>query len=153
METTRRETIVATKVRDAMTPGVRSVAPSDSVTKAAQAMKEEDVGSLPVVEGERVVGIVTDRDIVVRAVAQGVDPQTLTIGDVASSDLVTVEPDDDLDEALAQMARHRIRRLPVVENGRLVGVVAQADVALEAKEKDAGEMLADISTPASTRRE
>jgi CBS domain-containing protein len=136
-----------------MTPGVSSVAPSDSVTKAAQAMQEQDVGSLPVVEGERVVGIVTDRDIVVRAVAKGVDPQTLTVGDVASSDLVTVEPDDDLDEALALMARHRVRRLPVVEDGRLVGVVAQADVALEAKEKDAGEMLADISQPASTPRE
>jgi CBS domain-containing protein len=144
---------VGTKVRDAMTPGVSSVAPSDSVTKAAQAMQEQDVGSLPVVEGERVVGIVTDRDIVVRAVAKGVDPQTLTVGDVASSDLVTVEPDDDLDEALALMARHRVRRLPVVEDGRLVGVVAQADVALEAKEKDAGEMLADISQPASTPRE
>jgi CBS domain-containing protein len=144
---------VSTKVRDAMTPGVRAVAPTDSVTEAAQAMKEQDVGSLPVVEGERLVGIVTDRDIVVRAVAEGVDPRTATVGDVTSGDLVTVEPDEDLDDALKLMAQHRIRRLPVVEDGRLVGVVAQADVALEANDKDAGEMLAEISQPSSTPRE
>jgi CBS domain-containing protein len=144
---------VSTKVRDAMTPGVRAVAPSDSVTEAAQAMKEQDVGSLPVVEGERLVGIVTDRDIVVRAVAEGVDPRTATVGDVTSGDLVTVEPEEDLDDALKLMAQHRIRRLPVVEDGRLVGVVAQADVALEANDKDAGEMLAEISQPSSTPRE
>jgi CBS domain-containing protein len=136
-----------------MTPGVRAVAPTDSVTEAAQAMKEQDVGSLPVVEGESLVGIVTDRDIVVRAVAEGVDPRTATVGDVTSGDLVTVEPDEDLDDALKLMAQHRIRRLPVVEDGRLVGVVAQADVALEANDKDAGEMLAEISQPSSTPRE
>lgn len=144
---------MSTKVRNAMTPGVRAVAPTDSVTEAAQAMKEQDVGSLPVVEGERLVGIVTDRDIVVRAVAEGVDPRTATVGDVTSGDLVTVEPDEDLDDALKLMAQHRIRRLPVVEDGRLVGVVAQADVALEANDKDAGEMLAEISQPSSTPRE
>jgi CBS domain-containing protein len=144
---------VSIKVRDALTPGVRSVSPSDSLTDAAVAMRDEDVGSLPVVEGDRVVGIVTDRDIVVRAVAEGADPRTGTVGDVASGDLVTVEPDEDLDEALKLMAQHRVRRLPVVENGRLVGVVAQADVALEANDKDAGEMLAEISQPASTPRE
>ena len=136
-----------------MTPGVRAVAPTDSVMEAARTIKEQDVGSLPVVEGERVVGIVTDRDIVVRAVAEDVDPRTATVGDVASGDLVTVEPDEDLDDALKLMAQHRVRRLPVVENGRLVGVVAQADVALEANDKDAGEMLAEISQPASTPRE
>jgi CBS domain-containing protein len=97
--------------------------------------------------------MVTDRDIIVRAVAEQVDPQTLTVGDVASGDLVTVEPDEDLEEALALMGRHRVRRLPVVENGRLVGVVAQADVALEANEKDAGAMLEGISQPTSTPRE
>jgi CBS domain-containing protein len=144
---------VSTKVRNAMTPGVRAVAPTDSVTEAAQAMKEQDVGSLPVVEGESLVGIVTDRDIVVRAVAERVDPRTATVGEVTSGDLVTVEPDEDLDDALKLMAQHRIRRLPVVEDGRLVGVVAQADVALEANDKDAGEMLAEISQPSSTPRE
>ena len=144
---------MSTKVRDAMTPGVRSVAPTDSLTDAATGMRDEDVGSLPVVEGDRVVGIITDRDIVVRAVAERADPQTAKVGDVSSGDLVTVEPDADLDEALKLMARYRVRRLPVVEDGRLVGVVAQADVALAAKEKAAGEMLEEISQPASTRRE
>lgn len=136
-----------------MTPGVRSVAPTDSLTDAAVAMRDQDVGSLPVVDADHVVGILTDRDIVVRAVAEQNDPQTARVGDVASSDLVTVEPDHDLDEALALMARYRVRRLPVVEEGRLVGVVAQADVAIDANDQDAGAMLAAISQPASTARE
>jgi CBS domain-containing protein len=136
-----------------MTPSVRAATPTESLADAAQAMKEEDVGSLPVVEDGRVVGIITDRDIVVRAVAARVDPQSINVGDVASRELVTVEPEQDLDEALALMARHRVRRLPVVENGRLVGVLAQADVAVEAKDKDAGELLEEISQPTSTPRE
>jgi CBS domain-containing protein len=144
---------VSTKVRDAMTPGVRSVAPADSLTDAAAGMRDEDVGSLPVVEGDRVVGIITDRDIVVRAVAEGADSRTGKVGDVSSGDPVTVGPDEDLDDALELMAHHRVRRLPVVEDGRLVGVVAQADVALAAKEKDSGRMLEEISQPASTPRE
>jgi CBS domain-containing protein len=136
-----------------MTPGVRSVAPTDSLTDAAAGMRDEDVGSLPVVEGDRVVGIITDRDIVVRAVAEGADSRTGKVGDVSSGDPVTVGPDEDLDDALELMAHHRVRRLPVVEDGRLVGVVAQADVALAAKEKDSGRMLEEISQPASTPRE
>jgi CBS domain-containing protein len=147
------ETIVAKRVRDAMTPKVRAAAPTDSLAAAAQAMKQEDVGSLPVVEDDRVIGIVTDRDIVVRAVAERVDPQSIYVRDVASRDLVTVEPEQDLDEALALMAHHRVRRLPVVEDGRLVGMLAQADVALEAKDKNAGETLEEISQPTSTPRE
>ncbi|HET8872981.1 MAG TPA: CBS domain-containing protein [Gaiellaceae bacterium] len=144
---------MSTKVRDAMTPGVRSVAPTDSLTDAAAAMRDQDVGSLPVVEGDRLLGIVTDRDIVVRAVADGADPRTMKVGDVSSGDPVTVKPDEDLDDALSLMAHHRVRRLPVVEDGRLVGVVAQADVALAAKERDSGKMLEEISQPASTPRE
>jgi CBS domain-containing protein len=143
---------VAKTVRDAMTPNVRAAAPTDSLADAAQIMKEENVGSLPVVEEGRVIGILTDRDIVVRAVAERVDPQSVYVSDVASRELVTVEPDQDLDEALALMAQGQVRRLPVVEGGRLVGVLAQADVALEAKEKRAGEMLEEISQPSSTPR-
>jgi CBS domain-containing protein len=116
-------------------------------------MKEDHVGSVPVVEDDRLIGILTDRDIVLRAVAEGVDPQSVKIGDIASRELVTVEPDQDLDEALALMARHRVRRLPVVEQERLVGILAQADVALEAKEKDVGQVLEEISQPTSTERE
>lgn len=140
-------------VRDAMTAGVQSTAPTQSLVDAAQMMKENDVGSLPVVEDDRLVGIVTDRDIVVRAVAERVDPQTVSVGDVASRDVVAIPPDEDLDEALAVMARHQVRRLPVVEDGRLVGMLAQADVALEAKEKKAGELLEEISQPTSTARD
>lgn len=144
---------MAKTVRDAMTPNVRSAAPTDSLADAAQTMKQEDVGSLPVVEDDRLIGILTDRDIVLRAVAERVDPQSINVGDVASRDLVTVEPDQDLDEALVLMARHRVRRLPVVEDGRLVGMLAQADVAVEAKGKNAGGMLEEISQPTSTPRE
>jgi CBS domain-containing protein len=141
-------------VREAMTPSVRTASPSQSLADAAQMMKSDDVGSIPIVEEGRVVGIVTDRDIAIRAVAEGVDPNAVTIADITSRELVTVEPDQDLDEALALMARHQVRRLPVVEeDGQLVGILAQADVALEAKEKKAGELLEQISQPTSTARE
>jgi CBS domain-containing protein len=110
-------------------------------------MKQEDVGAIPVVDGERLVGVVTDRDIVIRGIADGSDPHAIKVGDIASRDVVTVRPDDDLDEALRLMAQHQVRRLPVVEDGRLVGVVATADVALEAKEKDVGHVFEEISRP------
>jgi CBS domain-containing protein len=136
-----------------MTPGVRTVSPSQSLAEAAEVMKGEDVGSVPVVEEGRLAGIVTDRDIVTRAVAERRDPQTVKVGEVASQELVTVEPEQDLDEALALMARHQVRRLPVVEAGQLVGMLAQADLALEAKEKKVGETVEEISKPTSTERE
>jgi CBS domain-containing protein len=145
--------MMAKSVREAMTPGVRTVSPAQSLTDAAEVMKEEDVGSVPVVEEGRLAGILTDRDIVTRAVAERRDPQTVKVDEVASQELVTVEPEQDLDEALALMARHRVRRLPVVEGGRLVGMLAQADVALEAKEKKVGETVEEISQPTSTERE
>jgi CBS domain-containing protein len=138
---------MAKKVRDAMTANVRVAAPTESLADVAQKMKQEDVGSLPVVEDDRLIGIITDRDIVIRAVAERVDPQSIYVSDVASRELVTVEPEQDLDQALALMAQHRVRRLPVVEDGRLVGVLAQADVAVEAKEKRAGAMVEEISKP------
>jgi CBS domain-containing protein len=116
-------------------------------------MKGEDVGSVPVVEEGRLAGILTDRDIVTRAVAERRDPQAVKVDEVASRELVTVEPEQDLDEALALMARHQVRRLPVVEQGRLVGMLAQADVALEANEKKVGETVEEISKPTSTEGE
>ena len=144
---------MARSVRDVMTPGVRTVSPSQSLAEAAAVMKGEDVGSVPVVEDDRLAGIVTDRDIVIQAVAERRDPQTVKVDEVASRQLVTVEPEQDLDEALALMARHQVRRLPVVEAGRLVGMLAQADVALEAKEKKVGETIEEISKPTSIERE
>jgi CBS domain-containing protein len=144
---------MAKSVREAMTPGVSAVSPSQSLAEAAELMKGEDVGSVPVVEEGRLTGILTDRDIVTRAVAERRDPQAVKVDEVASRELVTVEPEQDLDEALALMARHQVRRLPVVEQGRLVGMLAQADVALEAKEKKVGEVVEQISQPTSTERE
>jgi CBS domain-containing protein len=144
---------MAQSVRDVMTPGVRTVSPSQSLAEAAEVMKGEDVGSVPVVEEGRLAGILTDRDIVIRAVAERRDPQTVRVDEVASHDLVSVDPEQDLDEALALMARHQVRRLPVVEQGQLVGMLAQADVAFEAKEKKVGEAVEEISQPTSTERE
>jgi CBS domain-containing protein len=135
------------RVKDTMTAEVKTATPSQSLTDAAKLMKQEDVGSVPVVDGERLVGVLTDRDIVVRGIADGSDPNAVKVGDIASHDVVTVRPDDDLDEALRLMAQHQVRRLPVVDDGQLVGVVAQADVALEAKEKDVGHVVEEISKP------
>jgi CBS domain-containing protein len=138
---------MAKQVRDAMTSNPRTTSSSQSLADAAQIMKSEDVGSVPVVDEGRLVGVLTDRDIAIRAVAEGADARTTNVGDVASRELVTVEPEEDLDQALALMARHRVRRLMVVERGQLVGILAQADVAEEVKEKKAGELLEEISKP------
>jgi CBS domain-containing protein len=134
-------------VKDAMTSEVKTATPSQSLTDAAKLMKQEDVGSVPVVDGDRLVGLLTDRDIVVRGIADGSDPNAVQVGAIASRDVVTVRPDDDLDEALRLMAQHQVRRLPVVDDGHLVGVVATADVAVEAKEKDVGHVVEEISRP------
>jgi CBS domain-containing protein len=110
-------------------------------------MKDENVGIAPVVEGERLVGALTDRDIVTRVVAEGKDPDSVTAGEAASTQLVTVEPEQDLDAALRMMAGNQVRRLPVVEDGRLVGILAQADVAREADDRKTGEVVEQISKP------
>ena len=133
-------------VRDAMTSNPRSIEPSTTVTEAARLMKAEDVGSLPIVDGDQLVGMVTDRDTVIRVVAEGKDPQSTTVGEIASRDLVTVDPEQDLDEALRLMAQHQVRRLPVAEeDGRLVGILAQADVAREGKDAKTGQVVQEIS--------
>jgi CBS domain-containing protein len=137
---------MAKSVRDAMTSNPRGVEARTPIVEAARLLKSEDVGSLPVLEGDRLQGIVTDRDIVLKVVAERKDPQSTTVGEIASRELVTVDPQQDLDEALRLMARHQVRRLPVVEeDGRLVGMLAQADIAEEVKAKKAGELLEDIS--------
>jgi CBS domain-containing protein len=133
-------------IRDAMTDNPRKVDTTTPVAEAAKLMATEDVGSLPVIEGDRLVGMVTDRDIVIRVVAEGKDAQSATVGEIASKDLVTIDPQQDLDEALRLMAKHQVRRLPVVEeDGRLVGVVAQADVAREGEDAKTGQVVEQIS--------
>jgi CBS domain-containing protein len=140
---------MGTKVQEVMTDRPRCVTPETPVSQAAELMASEDVGSLPILDGETLAGIVTDRDIVIRAVAKGKDPKGMPVREVASRDLVTVRPDEDLADALKLMASYQVRRLPVVdEDNRLVGVLAQADVALEAKEKAVGEMVEEISKTA-----
>jgi CBS domain-containing protein len=139
---------MATKVRDVMTTRPRAVSPDTPVAQVAQLMESEDVGVIPVLDGERLVGMVTDRDIVVRAVAKGKDPRGMSVGEISSGDLVTVDPEQKLDDALRLMAQYQVRRLPVVdEEEHLVGVVSQADVALEAREKTTGELVEEISRP------
>ena len=132
-------------VRDVMTSNPRTIEASTPATDAARSMKDEDVGSLPIVEGDRLAGMVTDRDIAVRIVAEGRDGST-SVGEIASRDLVTVDPDQSIDEAARLMARHQLRRLPVVEeDGRLVGIVAQADVAQLGDDSLTGEVVERIS--------
>ena len=129
-----------------MTANPRTIDSSTPVVEAAKIMKAEDVGSVPVVEGDRLVGMLTDRDMVVRVVAEGRDPQSTTPGDIASRDLVTVDPDQSLDEAARLMAQHQVRRLPVVEeDGRLVGILSQGDVAQVGDDSLTGEVVERIS--------
>jgi CBS domain-containing protein len=128
-----------------MTSEVKACEPNTTVAEAAKLMAKEDIGPVPVVEEGRLTGIVTDRDIVVRVVAEGRDPNSTTVGEIASSDLVTVSPDDDLDAALQQLARKQVRRIPVVEGDRLVGIVAQADIARLGSDAKTGEVVEEIS--------
>ncbi len=137
---------MAKKISDLMSPNPCAIEADKPVAYAARMMKDEDVGLAPIVEGDRLVGTLTDRDIVTRVVAEGKDPQSVAVREVASTSLVTIDPQEKLDEALELMARNQVRRLPVVEqDGRLVGVVAQADIAREAKEKQTGELVEEIS--------
>ena len=133
-------------IREVMTSKVCSIDADKPVAYAAKMMRDEDVGLAPIVEGDRLVGTLTDRDIAIRVVAEGRDPESTPVRDVASTDLVTVDPQQDFDEALRLMAQHQVRRLPVVEeDGRLVGVVAQADVARQADDRQTGEVVERIS--------
>ena len=137
---------MAKSIRDAMTSNPCAIDSDKSVAYAAKMMRDEDVGFAPIVQGDRLVGTVTDRDIAVKVVSEGKDPETTTVLEVASTDLVTVGPDQDLEEALTLMAHNQVRRLPVVEqDGQLVGVLAQADVAQEADAAETGRMVEEIS--------
>lgn len=117
------------RVRDAMASTISCVAPGDRIEDAARAMREEDAGFIPVVEGDRLVGVLTDRDIVLRCIAEGLaDPREGTVGQVMSTEVRTVSPDDDLERAAEAMREGEVRRLPVVEGGRLVGVLSHGNL-------------------------
>ena len=143
---------MAKSVRDAMTEDPRSIGSSASVVEAARLMREEHIGSLPITNDEVLVGMITDRDITTRVVAEAADPKLTSVGDVSSGDPISIEPEKDLEEALLLMARHQVRRLPVVDNGKLVGIVAQADIALTENEKKSGKLLEAISEPSEGER-
>jgi CBS domain-containing protein len=133
-------------ISDVMTSNPRGVETSTPVAEAARLMKTEDVGSVPILEGDRLTGMLTDRDIAIRLVAEGKDAQSTTVGEIASRDVVTIDPQQNLDEALRLMAQHQVRRLPVVEeDGRLVGIVAQADVATQGDDARTGQVVEQIS--------
>ena len=135
-----------TQVRELMTPGPEHLSADDTLVTAAQRMRDADVGSLPICdESGQVTGIVTDRDIVVKCIADGGDPSTATAGSIAAEMVYTVGPDDQIENALTVMEDHQVRRLPIVENGRLVGMLAQADVARTMSEPRVGEVVEEIS--------
>ncbi len=133
---------MARSVNEVMTHDPQTVDAGDTLAEAARVMREADVGPVLVLDGGRLAGIITDRDIVVRAVADGRDPQSTPVREASSASVVTLSPDQDLDEAVRLMREHDVRRLPVVQDGRPVGILAIGDVAVE---RDSDSALADIS--------
>jgi CBS domain-containing protein len=140
-------------IREVMTPNPRTVSPSDSIQNAACIMRDEDAGAVPVVDNGRAVGIVTDRDIVVRVVAEG-GQLSGPVRDIVTGSLVAASPDMSTREAAELMSEHQIRRLPVVENDRLVGIVSIGDLAVkEGKDGRIGDTLQHISEGVKEREQ
>lgn len=139
-----------TKCSDVMTRSLVSARPEDSVADVARLMKENDVGPIPIVDHEnskKLVGIVTDRDLALKVVAEGRDPRTTPVSEVMTAGVVTCRADDDIERALDAMSTHQLRRIPVVDDGnRLVGIIAQADIATRMNEPEkTGEVVKEIS--------
>lgn len=139
------------KVSEIMTREPSTLAPTSTIGEAATIMRQDDCGSVPIVDGGRVIGIITDRDIVVRVLAAGKDPKTTRVSDAMTADPVTVGPDASVDEAQKVMADRQVRRLPVVEAGRLVGLVVIGQVARRDDVKDVGRTLKDVSEKTTGR--
>jgi CBS domain-containing protein len=139
------------KARDIMTANPQCVTPEDTVTRAAEIMRDSDVGVVPVVEDQgtmRLAGVVTDRDIAVRVVAEGRNSNEIYTREVMSSGLTTVKPDDDVSRVMDLMKREQVRRIPVVEGERLVGIIAQADIATDVgSDRKTGDVVEKISEP------
>lgn len=136
------------KVKDIMTKNVAYVNPDSTVIETAQLMQKHNVGSIPVCDQTGVIGIVTDRDIVVRNIAHGSDPKQTPVKDVMTAQVTTVTPDADMTEVSKMMAANKVRRLPVVDNNMLVGIVALGDVATDAGfTMEISDTLAEISSP------
>lgn len=132
-------------VKDAMSSSPKTVEARTSVQEAAVLMQAEDIGSVPIVDGDRLIAIVTDRDIAIRVVGEGRGAET-TVGEIASQDLITIDPQQTLHEAARLMGEHQLRRLPVCEeDGRLVGILAQADLAQLGLDSLTGDVVQQIS--------
>jgi CBS domain-containing protein len=133
-------------VRDAMARIVHRAKKDDKVGDVANTMKQEDIGFVPVVDGEKLIGVITDRDIVISCIAEGHDPRGETAEHLMSREITVISPDDDLEEAGRMMEREEIRRLPVVENGRLVGVLSHGHLVQATKNQ-----IAERATEGVTR--
>lgn len=132
--------------RDIMTGGAECVGENETLIEAARKMRDLDVGSLPICgEDQRLKGMLTDRDIVVKCLAEGGDPSSTTAGNLAQGKPVTIGADDDVSEALATMKEHQIRRLPVIDGHELIGMLTQADVALSLPDDRVGDLVEYIS--------
>jgi len=129
-------------VRDVMTTQPMHVKESASLIDAARAMRDRDIGDLIVVRGGEILGMVTDRDLVIRGLAEGHDPKTMTVGEICSTDVVTVEPDASVDKVIELMRAKAVRRIPVVDDGKPVGILSLGDLAMR---KDKDSVLSDIS--------
>ena len=141
------------KIKDIMTDTIAYVGPDTTVVETAQLMQKHDIGAMPVCEGQNVIGIVTDRDIVVRNVAHNKDPKVTPVRDVMTSRVKTVNPDTPLNQAAALMSQSQIRRLPVIDNNRLVGMVSLGDLATQAKfDVELAKTLGDISFPSEPEK-
>ena len=140
------------KVRDIMTKEVTIVTAAQPIADVAHTMRQLDIGSLPVVQDGQLIGIITDRDITVRVVADGLDPHMETAERHMSRDPIVASPDWPVEQAAHLMAREQIRRLPVAENGRLVGYLALGDLATQNRDRQVGETLEEISQPTNTPR-
>jgi CBS domain-containing protein len=137
-----------TTAREVMTPGTECASVDDTVTDAARKMRDLEVGALPICgEDNRLKGMITDRDIVLNCVAEGMDTTEVKVQDYAGDEVVTIGADDDIEEALATMAKAGVRRLPVIDGHDLVGIVALADVARALPDRPVGDLLDAISMP------
>jgi CBS domain-containing protein len=135
-----------TTAREIMTPGASFLDPGHSVTDAATQMANDDIGALPVCEDGRLVGMLTDRDLVLRVISEGRDPSATTVGDVVQRrEVVTIGADDPIEDAIRSMKDHAVRRLPVVDGTELVGIVSQADIARALPDAKVGDLVGAIS--------
>jgi CBS domain-containing protein len=140
------------KIREMMTKETRTVSPATPVIEAAGLMRIHDIGVVPVVEGERIVGMLTDRDIVLQVVADGDDPRTTKVSEVMSTGSISVFEDQNVEEAVELMQKYQVRRLPVLDRGsKVVGIISLGDIAVDVHAGLSGKVLKEVSEPAQPR--